>query len=104
MVNFLHPRRRRRAEPLWLLAGAAHLRARGGRGPQNRGFEHGGGIAMRRRLNAFFAFEMNPPSMSMFNFPCLTGSAWQPAAKGMLRRVIPHPAHAPAATEAGAHA
>ena len=59
---------------------------------------------MRRRLNAFFAFAVNTPSMSMVNFPCPVGSAWQPAANGMLRRVTPHPARAPADTEAGAHA
>src|ERR1700760_938375 len=104
MVNFLYPRRRRRAEPLWLFARAAQRRAGGGFTPENPGFEHGGGIAMRRRLNAFFAFGVNTPSMSMVNFPCPVGSAWQPAAKGVLRRVTPHPAHAPALKEAGAHA
>ena len=59
---------------------------------------------MRWRLNAFFAFQVNTPSMSMVNFPCLVRSAWEPAANGMSRRVTPHPARAPAITEAGAHA
>src|SRR6185295_5455611 len=103
MVNFLYPRRRRRAQPLWLFAGAAERGAAGGFTPENPGFEHGGGIAMRRRLNAFFAFGVNTPSMSMVNFPSPTGSAWQPAANGVLRRVTPHPAPAPASKEAGAH-
>src|SRR3978361_1256855 len=104
MVNFLYPRRRRRAQPLRLFAVAAQRGAGGGVAPENPGFEHGGGTAMRRRLNAFFAFGVNPPSMSMVNFPSPAGSAWQPAANGMLRRVTPHPAHAPAKPEARAHA
>src|ERR1700709_168427 len=104
MVNFLYPRRRRPAQPLRLLVVAAQRGAGGGFAPENPGSEHGGGTAMRWRLNAFFAFGVNTPSMSMVNFPCPAGSAWQPAAKRMLRRVTPHPAHAPAKPEAGAHA
>src|SRR5882757_5522565 len=104
MVNFLYPRRRRRAQSLWLFAGAAERGAGGGFAPENPGFEHGGGTAMRRRLNAFFAFGVNTPSMSMVNFPCPAGSAWEPAANGMLRRVTPQPACPPAIEEAGAHA
>src|SRR5258707_3557592 len=104
MVNFLYRRRRRRAQPLRLFALAAQRGAGGGVTPENPGFEHGGGIAMRRRLNAFFAFGVNTPSMSMVNFPSPSGSAWQPSANGMLRRVTPHPVRAPAIKEAGAHA
>src|ERR1700754_4316059 len=104
MVNFLYPRRRRRAQPLRLFTIAAQRGAGGGFTPENPGFDHGGGTAMRWRLNAFFAFGVNTPSMSMVNFPSSTGSAWQPAAKGVLRRVTPHPAHAPANKKAGAHA
>src|SRR3954462_14551572 len=104
MVNFLYPQRCRRAYTLWLFAGAARRGAGGGVTPENPGFEHGGGTAMRRRLNAFFAFGVNTPSMSMVNFPSPPGSAWQPADTGVLRRVTPHPARAPASTEAGAHA
>src|SRR5580698_9666708 len=104
MVNILHPRRRGRPQPLRLFACAAQRGARGRLAPENSGFEHGGGVAMRWRLNAFFAFPVNTPSMSMVNFPCLVRSAWEPAANGMLRRVTPHPALAPAKTEAGAHA
>src|ERR1700760_4251615 len=104
MVNFLYPRRRRRAQPLWLFAVPAQRGAGGGFAPGYPGLEHGGGIAMRRRLNAFFAFGVNTPSMSMVNFPSPTGSAWQLAEHGVLRRVTPHPAHAPALKEAGAHA
>src|SRR5712671_3514508 len=104
MVNFLYPRRRRPAQSLRLLAVAAQRGAGGGCAPENPGFEHGGGIAMRRRLNAFFAFGVNTPSMSMVNFPYPAGSAWQPAANAMLRGVTPHPARAPADKEAGAHA
>src|SRR3978361_906320 len=104
MVNFLYPRRRRRAQPLWLLAGAAQRGDGGGFAPKNPDSEHGGGTAMRWRLNAFFAFGVNTPSMSMVNFPCPAGSTSLPAANGMLRRVTPHPVRAPAITEAGAHA
>src|ERR1700704_4447381 len=104
MVNFLYPRRRRRAQSLWLFAVAAQRGAGGGIAPQDPGFEHGGGIAMRRRLNAFFAFAVNTPSMSMVNFSCAAGSAWRPATNGMLRRITPHPAQAPERTEAGADA
>ena len=38
--------------------------------PENPGFDHGGGNAMRLRLNALFAISVNSPSMSMVNFPC----------------------------------
>src|SRR3978361_710166 len=89
MVNFLYPRRRRRAQPLRLFAVAAQRGAGGGFAPENPGFEHGGGTAMRWRLNAFFAFGVNTPSMSMVNFPFPSGAAWQPAAKGVLGGVTP---------------
>jgi hypothetical protein len=59
---------------------------------------------MRWRLNVFFAFAVNTPSMSMVNFPCLASPGSEPAANGMLRRVTPHPVRAPAIKEAGAHA
>jgi len=90
--------------PSRLFAGAAQWAASGGLAAENPGFEHGGGTAMRRRLNPFFAFGVNTPSMSMVNFPSPTSSAWQPAANGVVRRVTPDPVRAPADTEAGAHA
>src|ERR1700704_758793 len=104
MVNFLYPRRRRRAQSLWLFAVAAQRGAGGGIAPQNPGFEHGGGVAMRWRLNAFFAFAVNTPSMSMVNFPCLAASASEPAANGMLGREPPPPAGAREGIKAGADA
>src|SRR5437763_10018507 len=70
MVNFLRPRRGRPAEPLWLLAGAAHSRPCSSNSAENPGFDHGGGDAMRPPLNALFAISVNSPSMSMVNFPC----------------------------------
>src|SRR3954452_19989632 len=90
MVNFLYPRRRRRTQPLWLFASPARRGAGGGVAPENPGFEHGGGTAMRRRLNAFFAFGVNTPSMSMVNFPSPPGSAWQPA-EGRVAESNPSP-------------
>jgi hypothetical protein len=56
------------------------------------------------RINAFFAFAVNTPSMSMVNFPYRPGSALERAANGLLRRVTPHPVYAPAIKKAGAHA
>ena len=51
----------------------------GGIAPENPGSEHGGGVAMRGRLNAFFAISVNSPSMSMVNFSCCVCSALIPA-------------------------
>src|SRR3954468_16071538 len=104
MVSFLHPRRGRRAEPLWLFARAAARGAGGGATPRHSGSEHGGGVAMCRRLNALFAFAVNNSSMSMVNFTCPVPPAGEPAANGMSRRKTSRPAHAPAAMEAGADA
>src|SRR3954454_18401475 len=100
MVNFLYPRRRRRTQPLWLFASPARGGAGGGFAPENPGFEHGGGTAMRRRLNAFFAFGVNTPSMRMVNFPSPARCAWQPVENGVLRRLTPPLADAPAIKEA----
>src|SRR5882724_8481952 len=89
MVNFLRPRRHRPAEPLWLHAGAAQSCPGGGRSPENAGFDHGGGDAMRSRLNALFAISVNSPSMSMVNFPCCVFPALLSGARGVRRRVTP---------------
>src|SRR5476649_2084634 len=104
MVNFLLPRRRRQAEPLRLLAGAHESCPRGGLPPENTGFEHGGGVAMRRRLNAFFAISVNSLPMSMVNFSCCVCSAPKPCARRVTRRVAPQPTRAAVRMEAGAHA
>jgi hypothetical protein len=42
---------------------------------KNPGFEHGGGVAVRGHLNAFFAISVNSPSMSMVNVSCCVCSA-----------------------------
>src|SRR5258708_2768540 len=104
MVNFLHPRRRRPAEPLWLFTRSHEPCARGGVAPENPDFEHGGGVAMRRRLNAFFAISVNSPSMRMVNFSRCVGSAPRSRARSVSRRVNPQPTPAAVRMEAGAHA
>src|SRR3989442_888951 len=104
MVNFLWPRRHRPAEPLWLLAGPAQSCPRGGRTTENPGFDHGGGDAMRPRLNALFAISVNSPSMSMVNFPCCVVPALLSGARGVRRRVTPQPMRAAVLMEAGVDA
>src|ERR1700676_899017 len=96
MVNFLLPRPRRRASSLRLHAGARLV-------GKSR-FEQGGGVAMRRRLNAFFAISVNSPPMSMVNFSCGVGSALNAGARGVTRRVTPQPMRTAVRMEAGAHA
>jgi hypothetical protein len=71
--------------------------------PENPVFEQGGGIAMRWRLNAFFAISVNSPSMSMVNFSCCICSA-PIGACGVTRRVTPQPMRAAVRMEAGDHA
>ena len=44
--------------------------AGGGGTTKYPGTDHGGGVAMRPRLNALFAISVNSPSVSMVNFPC----------------------------------
>src|SRR5580700_11243098 len=104
MVNFLQPRRRRGAQPLWLFASAPEPRPGGGIAPENPRIEHGGGVAMRTRLNAFFAISVNSPPLSMVNFSCGVGSALNAGARGVTRRVTPQPMRAAVRMEAGAHA
>src|SRR4051812_1723076 len=104
MVNFLRPRRDRKAEPVGLLAGPARSRARGGGPPENPGFDHGGGIAMRPRINALFAISVNSPSMSMVNFPFCVFGALKSRACGVERRVPPQPMCAAVVMEAGVDA
>src|ERR1700687_1503335 len=70
----------------------------------NPGCEHSGGGVMRRRLNAFFAFSVNSPSMSMVNFPCCVCSAPTAGTRGVTRRVTPQPMRAAVRMEAGADA
>jgi hypothetical protein len=71
---------------------------------KNPGFEHGEGVAMRGRLNAFFAISVNSPSMSMVNVSCCVCSAPSPGARGVTRRVTPQPMRAAVRMEAGADA
>src|ERR1700709_250371 len=104
MVNFLRPRRHRTAERLWLLAGPAQPCTGGSRSPENPGFDHGGGDAMRSRLNALFAISVNSPSMSMVNFPCCVVPALMSGARGVRRRVTPQPMCAAVLMEAGVDA
>src|SRR5271168_1440396 len=104
MVNFLYPRRCRQAEPLWLLARSHRACPEDGIAPENPGFEHGGGVAMRGRLNAFFAISVNSPSMSMVNCPRCVGSAPKARVRGVTRRVAPQSMRAAVRTEAGADA
>jgi hypothetical protein len=70
----------------------------------NPDLEHGGGVAMRRRLNAFFAISVNSPPMSMVNYCCGVCSALNASARGVTRRVTPQPMRAAVRMEAGAHA
>jgi hypothetical protein len=76
----------------------------GGIAAENPGFEHGEGVAIRRRLNAFFAISVNSPSMSMVNFCCCVCSALSQCACGVTRRVTPQPMRAAVRMEAGVHA
>jgi hypothetical protein len=71
---------------------------------ENPDFEDGEGVAMRRRLNAFFAISVNSPSMSMVNFCCCVCSALKRSACGVTRRVTPQPMRAAVRMEAGADA
>src|SRR3954470_11433103 len=103
MVNFLWSRRHRTAERLWLLAGPAHSCTGGSCSPESPGFDHGGGDAMRRCLNALFAISVNSPSMSMVNFPCCVFPALMSRTRGV-RRVTPQPTCAAVVMEAGVHA
>src|SRR5258708_28669633 len=103
MVNFLHPRRRRPAEPLWLFTRSHEPCARGGVAPENPDFEHGGGVAMRGRLNAFFAISVNSPAMRMVNFSRCVGSALRSGARSVSRRVNPQPTSAAGPMETGGH-
>src|SRR5215469_3257305 len=63
-------------------------------------FEHSG----QRRLNGFFAFWVNSPSMSMVNFSCCVCSTPRLPAPGVTRRVTPQPSVAAVRMEAGDHA
>jgi hypothetical protein len=99
---------------------ATPLGARGSAPPHNRrlicaglvtetrlhiaAFNSGAGVAVRGRLNAFFAISMNSPSMSMVNFSygvCLVRNA---GVRGVTRTVTPQPMRAAVRMEAGAHA
>src|ERR1700675_4432953 len=70
----------------------------------DRNFKSSEGVAMRRRLNAFFAIYVNSPSVSMVNFSCCVGSVPKGRALGVTRRVTPQPMRAAVRMEAGAHA
>src|SRR5215211_9077293 len=91
MVNFLRPRRHRAAECLWLFARSARACSRGGVAAEHSGLDHGGGDAMRPRLNALFANWGNSLSESMVNFSCCVCSAVFFHAGGVTRRVTPQP-------------
>src|SRR4051794_30747787 len=104
MVNFLRPRRHREAEPLGLFASPARSSPRSGSAPENSDLDHGGGIAMRPRINALFAISVNSPSMSMVNFPCCVSGALISGACGVRRRVTPQPTCAAVLMEAGVDA
>src|SRR3954462_2157149 len=104
MVNFLWARRHRTAERLWLLAGPAHSCTGGSCSAESPGFDHGGGDAMRRCINALFAISVNSPSMSMVNFPCCVGVVLNSGARGVRRTVTPQPMRAAVVMEAGADA
>src|SRR5258708_35608266 len=101
MVNFLRPRRHRKAKPVRLLAGPSGLRAGSGIAAENSGSHHGGRVPMRARLNALFAFSVNSPSMSMVNFSCCVVSVLSIGAHRVTRRVTPRPMRAEFGTEAG---
>ena len=62
------------------------------------------GIGMPGRLNAFFAFSVNSPPMSMVNFSCCVCSAPESRAPGVTRKVAPQPTRMAVRMEAGAHA
>src|SRR5205809_2326817 len=104
MVNFLRPRRHRPAEPLWLFARPARACVGSGNEAENSGPHHGGGDAMRPRLNALFANSGNSPPVSMVNFPCCVCSALFVGAPGVTRRVTPQPMRLAVRMEAGVHA
>ncbi|MBN9492237.1 hypothetical protein J0H33_02670, partial [bacterium] len=76
----------------------------GGSPPENSGFDHGGGNAMRPPINAFFAISVNSPSMSMVNFPCCVDVVLQSGARDVRRTEIPRPTCAAGVMEAGADA
>src|SRR6267142_2016177 len=104
MVNFLRPRRHRPAQPVWLSARFARARARSSNEAENSGPDHGGGDAMRPRLNALFAISGNSPLVSMVNFPCCVCSALYFSARGVTRRVTPQPMRAAVRMKAGVDA
>src|SRR4051812_15357102 len=104
MVNFLRPRRRRETESVGLHTGPARSCARGGGAPENPCSDHGGGIAMRPRINPLFAISVNSPSMSMVNFSCCVVVALVSGARSARRRVAPQPNCAAVQMEAGVDA
>src|SRR6188474_2169797 len=104
MVNFLRPRRHRPAQSLWLFARFAGACARGGSATEHSGPDHGGGDAMRPRLNALFANSGNSLSESMVNFSCCVCSALFFGARGVTRRVTPQPTRPAVRMEAGVNA
>jgi hypothetical protein len=70
----------------------------------NPDLEHGGGLPVRGRLNAFFAISVNSPAMRMVNFSCGVGFARNASVRGVTRTVPPQPMRAATRMEAGAHA
>jgi hypothetical protein len=56
--------------------------------------------SMSARLNGFFAFSVNSPSMSMVNFSCCVDSA-SLSARRVTRRVTPQPMRAAVRMKAG---
>jgi hypothetical protein len=62
------------------------------------------GVAVRGRLNAFFAISVNSPVVSMVNSSCCVCSALNSCARGVTRRATPQPMCAAVRMEAGAHA
>jgi hypothetical protein len=72
--------------------------------PKNPDLEQDGGVAMRGRLNAFFAISVNSPAMSMVNFSCGVGFARNAGSRGVTRSVPRQPMRAAIQMEAGAHA
>src|SRR3954452_11803370 len=104
MGNFLRPRRHRAAESLRLFACPAGACARSGVAAEHSGPDHGGGDAMRPRLNALFANWGNSLSESMVNFSCCVCSALFFRAPGVTRRVTPQPMRTAVRMEAGVDA
>ena len=98
-----HPRRHRSTRRVPLLVRADEPCPGGGIETEKPGSEHGGGSAMRGRLNAFFAISVNSPSMSMVNFCCCVCSALYPRARCVMRRVAPQPVRAAVRMKAGDH-